>query len=472
MTPYSTRSRSPDPDCPKNTITSLLAQDPSSSLDSLDSKNKFIERLLELSHHSSSSSVSTVGEVSSPVLEHLESHDSHMTILMDSGSREEAVLCSVSFTHASSVFDIEDDGERSSGSSEQTLIHEEVRTRQKTSKDITNLYIGEMELEIPSDGEDLAVDFEVKSSSPSLHEEDGDSGCATSIGSPDKTAPTLDFSRPGMLHLPRGLLQEGNGGDTRREELSESNMECISDNAELQSQFSSSCVESEEHQKKKEKVEETDEGKDEWPDLFADNIEFNYPHSPAVETPLPPLQPVNHPPTNGYIHPTPPPPFPPPSASGSGKNDFDPALWMATINSHIRQQQQAVYQQHANLNAMMYSGYPIGPPPLPPPQPTPPPHPAMFSGPTSFPGFYPPPPLPPNGPPPPPPFPPGPGYTPIPPPPMAPNGEFLPPPQHPPIHHTLPLSQSPSASNSEDTQGESFEDHIANNCPHLWKATT
>ena len=454
VTPYLTRSQSPDPDYSAHTSVSLLAPDPSSSLDSQYSKNKFIKRLLELSDHDSSSSVSTAGELSSPALEHLESCDSHVTILADSVSREEAELCSISFTHAS-VFDVEDDSEHSSGSSEQTLLHEEVRTRQKKtlSKDITNLYIGEMELEILSDGEDSAIDFEVKSSSPSLHEEDEDSGCATSIGSPDKTAPTLDFSRPGLFHLPGGLLHGINGGSPRTDELSLSRMECILDNVDLQSQHSSSYSESVEHRKGGEKGEESEEGKDEWPDLFADHVDFSYPQTSAMG---PSLQPVNCPPMNGYVHPTPPPPFPPASVSGAGggKSDSDPAVWMATINSHIRQQQHAVYQQHANLNAMMYSGYSIGPGPLPPPPPPPthPPHPAMFPGPAGFPGFYPP--LPPNGPPPP--FPVGPGFTPIAPPPLGPNGEFLPPSQHPPpLHHTLPLSQSPSASNSEDlTQGD------------------
>lgn len=426
-----------------------------------------MQKLLVLSQQDSSSSTSTIEDVSAP----LESCDSQVTILADSGNMiEKLQSLSISFTHASSVFDISEE-ECSSGSSDLTLLPD-LRTRQKSrSTDLTNVFVGEVELAMSSDEEDSAIDFEVKSSSPSLHEEeDGDSGCATSIGSPDKTAPpSLDFTRPGIFRLVGGIPQEAS-----RERVSPDGIEHGCDIAEL---LPSPLEEREK--------EEEEEGKDEWPDLFAEEIQPPQQHhqhqqcelepptgSSTFNYPPVPLHPVTCPPTNGYVHPLPSPPLPPFSSSSAGKPDSDPSVLMATITSHIRQQQQAVYQHHANYNAMMYSnGFPMGPPPPPPP------HPPMFGGPpTGFPGYYPPPPgplppgpLPPSGPPPPGPPPPGhpPHVGPMPPPsfptvpcyppplpPHPPNGATAVFPSPPlPLHHMLPLSVSPSVSSCEDTQG-------------------
>ena len=351
--------------------------DPSSSLDSQTSLNKVctsLQKVLELRQEAqeSSSSSTTVMDVSSPTeaVELLESCDSQVTIMADCACAETRPLpCSVSFVHTSAVFDSDGEGHTLSPSLQS------LRTRPKTimSKDISNMFIGEMELEIPSDGEDSAIDFEVKSLSPSLHEEDEDSGCATSIGSPDKTS-SLDFRRPGLLQVPEGLLQEIDGGSTRREEDHQSSLEMSSNITNLSSQSPSSVGGEGQKDATTDQVKE-----DEWPDLCMEENQdvFKFP-PPTAPSLLPPF-----PTTNGLVRPSPSQLVPPSSSSNNGQ-DSDPSLWMATITSHIRQQQQAVYQHHAN--AMMFNGsYP--PPPLPPP-------PAMFGGhgPNSFPGFYPPPP--------------------------------------------------------------------------------
>ena len=439
MTPCSTRSRSPEPELSDKCLSSPTAQDPAPCpIDPL-----ILEKLLILSHHDSSSSSSTVEDVTSPPP--LESCDSQVTILADSGSRRKSLTCSVSFTHASSVFDISEE-DRSSGSSEGTLLSvtTDFKTRRKTlSTDLTNIFIGEVPLEVMSDGEDSAIDFEVKSSSPSLHEEeDGDSGCATSIGSPDKTAPhSLDFTRPGVFVLPRQFPLEA-GEESEKRKKGNPTLDCNVTEL-LTSELLSSPTTGGQSPREEEEKEE-----DEWPDLFAEENtrqavdekreKSHHMNGMMYSTPPPPLPPLMS--VNGYVHPAPSPPI---SSSSSGtKAASDPSLWINTLNSHIRQQQRAVYQHHAML---FNNAYPIGPPPH-----QPPPHPSMFGGPpTGFPGFYPP--HPPYPPPPPSSFPMGPGFAP-PPHPSLPLGTTpMFPHFPPPIHHTLPLSQTPPASPSEET---------------------
>lgn len=431
MTP---ESLSRDPESSEDHPTSPLSvSDPLSSVDSQkELKQKLFHLDLERREVSSASSEGTVKDGASPLQDGLESSDSHVTIMADGVNKLSSSPSSFCFQHASLVFDAQD--ERSSQLSEQAL-HEYRTSHQKRSKDISNLYIGEIELEALSDGEDSAIDFEVRSLSPSLPEEDGDSGCATSIGSPDKTTASIDFTRPGLFHLPDGLPQE-----TGRDSLTSENDNEIG--VEL-------CKSFELSHSREEAPEET--GKDEWPDLSRDEC-YSQPSNGSRSFPLmnsfppmrpyPPLQPVACPPVNGYVHPTPPPPLPPLSSASSSKPDSDPSQW---IRACIRQHQQAVYHQHA---VMMGNGFPpppsLGPPHVGPPigPPPPLPLPPMLDGPTGFPGFYPPP-L--HGPPVH-----GPGYSALPQ--HQPRVELLPP--APPIHHTLPLSPSPPASNSDDKQGK------------------
>ena len=448
VTPYSTRSQSPVPqessdDVPS--LASLSAQDPSSSLDSQTSIEKVrdsLQKLLDLRLPGSSSSSSTVelDDATSPseaVDQCLESCDSQVTIL--GGSKGEgsskSTPCSVIFTHPSSVFDIDDD--QNSQPSNHTPA--EFRTRPRClSKDISNMFIGEMELDVSSDGDDdSAVDFAIKSRSPSLRrEDDEDSGCATSIGSPDKITSSLDFKRPGILHVPVELLLQMK--DEREGERTKAIGESLS-------RESSSSQEVNSYEEKQTQLEErekdgSEKKEDEWPDLFAEENQshqtgcFNSNNNASTTFPGAPLsmQPMLPPSMNGFF---PMPPVPPSSTTSSSNNNSDPSLLiMASIKSHVRQQQQAVYQMFSN------GTYPMAPPPPPPP------HGHMFPGQTGFMGFYPPPP-----------FPLGPGYPPLPPHPMG--GPIPPPPpMAPPVQPQPrpPSSQSPvgnTGTSSEDTQG-------------------
>ena len=492
VTPYSTRSQSPAPqeisENGSSTLPSLSSstKDPSSSLDSQDSIERVRDSLqklldLRLAPAASSSSSSTTVELddatsptAEPVVDRcLDSCDSQVTILGSStkgeGSSTKSTPCSITFTHPSSVFDI-DDEDRNSQSSNHSPA--EFRTRPRClSKDISNIFIGEMELDVPSDGDDdSAVNFMSRSRSPSspLREEDNDSGCATSIGSPDKITSSLDFKRPGIIHVPVELLMQMEEctrdgertkarGDSVSSQEESSRLELSGRDEILEAQgreTQSTQQEEEEREEEEGRDDDSERGKDEWPDLFAeensaqsapnnDNAPttmFNCTGAPLSMQPPPPNM-------NGFVHPFPPaPPMPP--LSTSNKPDSDPSQIMASINSHVRQQQQAVYQHHQ----FMFSngGYPIGPPPPPPPHV----HGGMFpGGPAGFMGFFPPPP----------PFPIGPGFPP-PPPHLPMGGDFLPPPPLPPTSLALPMlpppqprppsSQSPAESTSEDdTQG-------------------
>ena len=230
VTPYSTRSQSPAPQEISENVSSTLpslsssARDPSSSLDSQDSIERVrdsLQKLLDLrlapaGSSSSSSTTVELDDMTSPTSEAvvdrcLESCDSQVTILGSSmkgeGSSTKSTPCSITFIHPSSVFDI-DEEDRNSQSSNHSPA--EFRTRPRClSKDISNIFIGEMELDVSSNGDDdSAVDFMSRSRSPSspLCEEDNDSGCATSIGSPDKITSSLDFKRPGIIHVPDELF--------------------------------------------------------------------------------------------------------------------------------------------------------------------------------------------------------------------------------------------------------------------------
>ena len=481
VTPYSTRSQSPVPQEISNNGASILPS-PSSSLDSqrvCDSLQKFLDLRLAPPGSSSSSSTVELDDTTSPTSEAvdrcLESCDSQVTILgsltKGEGSSTKSTPCSITFTHPSSVFDIDEEEGQTSQESNHTLP--EFRTRPRClSKDISNIFIGEVELEVSSDGDDdSAVDFVSRSRSPSspLHEEDSDSGCATSIGSPDKITSSLEFKRPGIIHVPEELLlrmeDTSRDGEERTTKTRGDSVLCPEENDSLELSGCDEILSGREKQSQEEREEgrgddDSENGKDEWPDLFAEEssapgcsnntstMMFNYPGAP-----LSMQQPPN---MNGFVQPFPFPPMPPSSTSNSNKPDSDPSQIMASINSHVRQQQQAVYQQHQ----MMFSngGYPMGPPPtLPPPPPAPHVHGHMFpGGPTGFMGFFPP------HLPPPPPFPLGPAGYPPPLPPHPMSADFLPPPPptslvlpiQPPSQPCPPSSQSPAGSISEeDTQG-------------------
>ena len=505
MTPYSTRSQSPVPQeisengssSPPTSLSSSAAKDPSSSLNSQDSIERVcdsLQKLLDLrlapagSSQSSSSTTVELDDTASPTSDAvvdrcLGSCDSQVTILgsstKDEGSSTKSTPCSITFIHPS-VFDIVNE-DRNSPSSNHSP--DEFRTRPRClSKDISNIFVGELELDVSSDGDDdSAVDFMSRSRSPSSppHEEDNDSGCATSIGSPDKITSSLDFKRPGIIHVPEELfvqMEECSGKD-RGERTKDSEFSHGSRDEILEApgpEREPTQLEEEEEREEEGRDDDSDKGKDEWPDLdsFTDENSvasqsapgcsnsndklatsiFNYPGA-SLSMPPPPG-------VNGFVHPfpfPPAPPMPPSSVSNNGnsKSDSDPSQIMASINSHIRQQQQAVYQQHQWMfNNGGYS-------PMPPPPPPPHVHGHMFppgpgGGPGGFMGgFFPPPP----------PFPLGPGFPPLPPrPPMG--GEFLPPPPllapptslapptQPPPQPRPPSSQSPAeSSNEDDTQG-------------------
>ena len=521
MTPYSTRSQSPAPqeiseisENGSSTLPSLSssAKDPSSSLNSQDSIERVrvsLQKVLDLrlaSAGSSSSSSTTVelDDATSPTSDleaavvdrNLESCDSQVTILGSStkgeGSSTKSTPCSITFIHPSSVFDIDDEDKNSQSSTNHSPAEFRTTTCRPRclSKDISNIFIGEMELDVSSDADDdSAVDFMSRSRSPSfpLGEEDNDSGCATSIGSPDKITSSLDFKRPGLIHVPVELLLQMEEESNKNGERAGSRGDGVFSQGEssgLNLELSNSDEAQDENQRTQIEGEgrdsDSDGGKDEWPDLFSgensvpphsapgssyDNNTsmtsmFDYPGASLSMPPPPP------PSMNGFVHPPFPfmPPMPPSSTSNNNgsKSDSDPSQIMASINSHVRQQQQAVYQQHQ----LMFSngGYP----PMGPPPPPPPPHHVhgqMFppagprGGPTGFMGFFPPPP----------PFSLGPGFPPLPPHPRM-GGDFLPhppppllppttlaPPIQPPPQPRPPSSQlSAENTNEDDTQGKYY----------------
>ena len=505
VTPYSTRSQSPVPQEISNNgagnLSPLSTKDPSSSLDSQssiervrDSLQKLLDLRLAPPGSSSSSSTVELDDTASPTSETvdrcLESCDSQVTILgslvKDEGSSTKSTPCSITFTHPSSVFDIEDEEDRNSQASNHSPLPE-FRTRPRClSKDISNIFIGEMELEVSSDGEDAdsAVDFVSRSRSPSspLHEEDNDSGCATSIGSPDKITSSLDFKRPGILHVPEELLlqiEDTSKDGERTAKVQGDSVLNQEENSSLDLSGHDEILSEREKQSQKERVEgrgddDSESGKDEWPDLFAEESSMqsasgcsnsnNNASTTMFNYPGVPLSMQQPPSVNGFVNHFPFPPMPPSSTGNNNKTDSDPSQIMASINSHVRQQQQAVYQQHQMLFSS--AGYPMGPPPPPGPHHI---HGHMFpGGPTGFMGFFPPH-LPPP-PPPPGPFPLGPaGYPhPLPPPPpphpigadflaLPPPTSMAPPIQPPSQPRPLP-SQSPAGSISEeDTQGIVYE---------------
>lgn len=480
MTPYSTRSQSPVPQeisengssSPPASLSSSAAQDPSSSLDSQDSIERVcdsLQKLLDLrlapsgsSQSSSSTTVDLDDAATSPTSElvvvdrYLESCDTILgSSTKDEGSSTKSTPCSITFIHPSSVFDVKDQTSPSSNHSP-----DEFRTRPRClSKDISNIFVGELELDVSSDGDDdSAVDFMSRSRSPSSppHEEDNDSGCATSIGSPDKITSSLDFKRPGIIHMPEELFlqMEECGGKDGREETRDSEFSHGSHDEILEVPRP---VREPTQLEEEGRDDDSDKGKDEWPDLdsFTDENLQSAPgcsnsndtfatsmfNNPGTSLSMPPPPSVN-----GFVHPfsfppvPPMPPMPPSSTSNNSnsKSDSDPSQIMASINSHIRQQQQAVYQQHQWM--FNNGGYSHMPPPPPPPHMFPP---GPGGGPAGFMGgFFPPPP----------PFPLGPGFPPLPPrPPMGPPPPPpLAPPIQPPPQPCPPSSQSSAESSNEE----------------------